>query len=265
MIDLHNDFLTKLNKNEAINYIDQNKKYLDCLLCPVFTTELKNPKKTIKNAKNLINKYEFCHICIEDVGFLNNFSFLLKVKPRYISLTWNNKNKFASGAYSKGGLTHQGKQLIKFCEKNNILIDVAHLNFKSFLDVMEIIEKPIICSHTGFRDIVNDKRNITKSQIKDIIDVNGIIGVYFVGKYISKGTTSSLDVANNINYFVQNFGLKNLAIGSDFYGTDDLPFDVKNYNDISNIKYALHNLGYAEKDISKIFDINFKLFSYYKY
>lgn len=260
MVDLHNDFLTKLNRENIDLYLKNNNKYLDCLMCPIFTTELKNAEKTIKNAKKIINKYNFCHICIEDAGFLSNFEFLIDVKPTYISLTWNNKNKFASGAYSKGGLSYQGKKLIKFCEKNHILIDVAHLNYQSFFDVMEIIEKPVICSHTGFCDIVNDKRNITKSQIKDIIDVNGIIGLYFVGKYITKGVASSNDIAKNIDYFAQNFGINNLAIGSDFYGTDDLPCDVKNYNDIANIHFALRQMGYINDDISKIFSENYKHF-----
>lgn len=261
MIDLHNDFLTKLNSQEIGIYLENNKKYLDCLMCPVFTTELKNAEKTIKNAKKIINKYDFCNICIEDAGFLKDFSFLLDIKPTYISLTWNNKNKFASGAYSKGGLSNLGKKLIKFCENNNILIDVAHLNYQSFFDVMEIIEKPIICSHTGFCDIVDDKRNITKSQIKDIIEVNGVIGLYFVGKYVSKEVASSVDIAKNIDYFAQNFGLNNLAVGSDFYGTDDLPIDVKNYADIDNIKRVLCNFGYTKLDLHNIFDLNFKMFA----
>ncbi len=261
MIDLHNDFLTKLNSHETGIYLENNKKYLDCLMCPIFTTELKNAEKTIKNAKKITNKYDFCHICIEDAGFLKDFSFLLDIKPTYISLTWNNKNKFASGAYSKGGLSNLGKKLIKFCENNNILIDVAHLNYQSFFDVMEIIEKPVICSHTGFFDIVNDKRNITKAQIKDIIDINGIIGLYFVGKYITKGVASSVSIAKNIDYIAQNFGINNLAIGSDFYGTDDLPFDVKSYADVYNVAYALNNLGYKNSDIYKIFDANCKIFA----
>ena len=171
MIDLHNDFLTKLKDDKIIDYLENNKNYLDMLLCPVFTTELKNPLNFIKKSKKIIKKYDFCKIAIEDIGFLSNDDFdeILKIKPTYIGLTWNYANRFAGGAYSNSSLTNAGKNLIKKCEKSNILIDCAHLNYRSFCDVLNVIERPIICSHTGFCDIVCDRRNLTKNQIKDII------------------------------------------------------------------------------------------------
>lgn len=262
MIDLHNDFLTKLKDYKIIDYLENNKNYLDMLLCPVFTTELKNPLNLIKKSKKIIKKYDFCKIAIEDIGFLSNDDFdeILKIKPTYIGLTWNYANRFAGGAYSNGNLTNAGKNLIKKCEKSNILIDCAHLNYRSFCDVLNVIERPIICSHTGFCDIVCDRRNLTKNQIKDIIESGGIIGLYFVGKYISLKNVEIYDIVKNIDYFVQNFGVDNLCIGSDFFGTDDLPQNLKSYNNIHILYKILIKNGYKNDDIDKIFNLNAKLF-----
>ena len=262
MIDLHNDFLTKLKDDKIIDYLENNKNYLDMLLCPVFTTELKNPLNFIKKSKKIIKKYNFCKIAIEDIGFLSNDDFdeILKIKPTYIGLTWNYANRFAGGAYSNSSLTNAGKYLIKKCEKSNILIDCAHLNYRSFCDVLNVIDRPIICSHTGFCDIVCDRRNLTKNQIKDIIESGGIIGLYFVGKYISLKNVEIYDIVKNIDYFVQNFGVDNLCIGSDFFGTDDLPQNLKSYNNIYILYKILVQNGYKNDDIDKIFNLNAKLF-----
>ncbi len=262
MIDLHNDFLTKLNDDDIVKYLETNQNLLDLICCPVFTTELKNPLKFIKNAKKTIKNYNFCKISIEDIGFLKqkNFFEILKIKPIYISLTWNYKNKFAGGAYSDGRLTEYGKVMIRKCEENNILIDCAHLNYRSFSDILDISKRPVICSHTGFCDIVWDKRNLTRHQIKDLIDNKGIIGLYFVGKYISKERINAYDIIKNIDYFVQNFGVDNLCFGTDFFGTDDLPKKITQYKDMELIKRLLVKCGYTHLDINKIFKTNAERF-----
>ena len=63
-----------------------------------------------------------------------------------------------------------------------------------------------------------------------------------------------------IPYFVQNFGLENLAIGTDFFGTSDLPCDVQSYYDFSKIKQKLHQIGYKNAQIDAIFYKNYEIF-----
>ena len=135
------------------------------------------------------------------------------------------------------------------------------MNYKTFWDFAQISQKPIFCSHTGFCGIVDDKRNLKDEQIECIVKSGGLIGLYFVGKYITKNKKCSTDdVARNIDYFVQRFGKKNLAIGSDFFGTTDLPNDLCSYNDIVVVEDKLKKLGYQNQDICDIFGNNVKRF-----
>lgn len=46
------------------------------------------------------------------------------------------------------GLSPYGKELIKEMNKIGIVIDVSHSSDKTFLDVLEISEAPIISSHS---------------------------------------------------------------------------------------------------------------------
>ncbi len=256
--DLHNDYLTELSSNQAIKYLYNNQSYIANLFSPVWTTEIKNPLNFIKNKKKLLKNFKFYNklqICIEDMYFFDDFmkDEILKINPYYCGLCWNYENEFCGGAYSNASLSNKGKRLIKFLENNNIQIDCAHMNEKSFYQLANVTTKPIFCSHTGFKCIIDDKRNLSDAQIKQIIKSEGLIGFYFVGKYISRNKVSVYDIAKNIELFVKLYGIENLAIGSDFFGTDDLPTELNNYKQFVNLKNQLIRFGFTNCEINKIF------------
>ncbi len=261
IIDLHNDYLTELNDKQVFDYLKNNQRYLHLLCSPIWTTELENPINFIEKTKKYlkkINVLENNFICIEDMCFFddNKKENILDIRPLYCGLCWNYENKFCGGAYSEASLTQKGKLLVKFLEKNNILVDCAHMNEKSFFNLASITTKPMFCSHTGFKSVVCDNRNLSDEQIKQIVKSNGLIGFYFVGKYISKNKVKMLDIVKNIEHFVTLYGCDNLAIGSDFYGTTDLAKNLCNYSHISNLIDMLKKSGFSKIEIEKIFKLN---------
>ena len=262
--DLHNDYLTELKTNKEIEIYLKSQTTLQTLLSPIWTTKLKDVKTFAKQKSDFLQSLDIDYktkICFEDMGFFeDDYDLLKSIKPFYCGLVWNNDNKFAGGAYGKGTLTQKGKELVHFLEKNNIYVDTAHMNICTFNAFLSQTTKPIFCSHTGFCDVVFDKRNLTKRQIFDIVQSNGLVGLYFVGKYIKKGKATCDNIVKNIDYFVQNFGLDNLAIGTDFFGTSDLPCDVQSYYDFSKIKQKLHQIGYKNAQIDAIFHKNYENF-----
>ena len=61
------------------------------------------------------------------------------------------------------------------------------------------------------------------------------------------------DVVCHIDYFACRFGIENLAIGTDFYGTKHLPRGIKDYDTLSrDLSKELLKIGYTEKSIRKI-------------
>ena len=73
------------------------------------------------------------------------------------------------------------------------------------------------------------------------------------------------DVVAHIDYFACKFGVNNIAIGTDFYGTNHLPRTISTYKKlISNLSLALEKLGYTEKSINKIFYENAHSFFFAK-
>ena len=256
LLDLHNDFLTELDENNYEKYL-KNCEQILCQICaPIWTTNLRNPISYISSKIDLISNYNLIqkpYLCLEDLGFVSNFEILKNWQLLYCGICWNNSNKYCGGAYGVGKITSKGKKLVSFLQNNNIIVDCAHMNISSFNDFANITNKPIFCSHTGFCDIVKDKRNLEKSQLDLIVSSGGLVGLYFVGKYISTKKCNIDDIVKNILYFVENYGTKNLAIGSDFYGTDDLPEEVHTYNDFNKIKQKLLKNGLNIEEIDDIF------------
>lgn len=266
--DAHNDFLTDIkSETEKINYINflNDSKIIKYIAGVIWTTELHTPLETItkiydnyflKNNKKLF-------LCLEDLGFIteNNFSFsidkILNVRPFSCGIVWNYNNNLGGGALGNSGLTNLGIRVIKKLEDNNVIIDTAHMNEKTFWEFCKITSKPLYNSHSNLMYFKNNKRNLTDKQIKAIINSNGFMGLSFVQTFISNNLIDTEIIAKQLAYFVQNYGENNIGIGSDFYGTKKLPINLKNYIQFKNLKKSLKKQGLSNKTIKKILYMNF--------
>ena len=138
IFDLHNDYFMEIkSKNKKDRYLlAQNKNGLKNIISAIWTTELKQENQifsTIENCK----KYSIEHninFSVEDLHFVThqNIDELIKLKPIYAGLVWNNSNSIAGGAYSVDSITKFGENIINKLENSNIQIDTAHLNEKSY-------------------------------------------------------------------------------------------------------------------------------------
>lgn len=269
IFDAHNDCFTGLkNIKEVKDYLKRIKetKYIKKICCVIWTTKIKNPLNFIRNVNKLIldnNLNKKIILCIEDLGFVNEKNFdkciyLLKcVKPFYCGLVWNFDNKLGGGAYGKSRLTKLGKKLIFELEKNGICIDTAHMNKKTFNDFIKITTKPILNSHGNFCFYKKHCRNLSNKQITNIIKSKGQICLSFVNEFISDYLIDLSIIAQQIAVFVNKFGYKNLSIGTDLFGTINLPINFKSYYNFKILKDELKKLCFSNKIIRSIFYKNF--------
>jgi Membrane dipeptidase (Peptidase family M19) len=73
---------------------------------------------------------------------------------RYLGLLHFSANEAGFPAYGSGrrddeGLSRWGKELVERCEAASIIVDLAHLNRRGFLDACRMAKRPPIVSHTG--------------------------------------------------------------------------------------------------------------------
>lgn len=179
---------------------------------------------------------------------------IASVNPLYVSLGWNFDNLFCGGCRGESGLTHLGREVIEFFNFKNIVIDTAHLNKKSFLEIARLSNK-VVCSHTAFNWVYPHKRNIDKEQVRTILDKGGLIGAICVGHFLT-GVKLKSDYKKayfeHIKSYVELFGVEGLCIGSDFYGSDAPVYEHGDYSFICQIAQFLLKMGYNQTSVEKV-------------
>ena len=260
LFDLHNDYFLKLkSKNKKEGYVSKCKPDAENIITALWTSELSNDEsiREIERARDFVCNIPHLFLGVEDLHFLSkkNLEKFVSLRPVYAGLTWNSANCLAGGANESGKMTNFGKFAVKCLEQNNIKIDAAHLNEDSFMDLSKISSKPLFCSHTAFFGLQPHARNLKDYQIKMIVDSGGLVGLCLVADFLTDNKKCDVKhIVAHIDYFACKFGVNNIAIGTDFFGTKHLPKQAKNYKElVKNVSNLLSGMGYTEKSISKIF------------
>ena len=153
-------------------------------------------------------------------GDMSRVKLLADQGVRCITLVWNGENEIGSGHTTQHGLSDFGKAVVPELEKQGILIDVSHLNDPGFEDLMSVVKKPFVATHSNARSVCAHKRNLTDDMIREMVKRDCLIGLnYFVKFLENDGNVESLDqLMKHIEHFFALGAEKNLALGSDFDG-----------------------------------------------
>ncbi len=153
-------------------------------------------------------------------GDLSRVHTLAEQGVRAITLTWNGENELGSGNVTDHGMSEFGRAVVREMEKENVLVDVSHLNDAGFADLLEVVTRPFIATHSNARALCSHKRNLTDAQIREMVRRDCLIGLnYFVEFLRDDSNVKSLDdIYRHAMHFFELGGQKNLALGSDFDG-----------------------------------------------
>jgi membrane dipeptidase len=208
---------------------------------------------------------------------LNLVRVFYELGVRSIGLTHARSNAaghggiFASNGSSPEGLTEFGRDLVRDCEELGVIIDLAHINPAGFNDILSIMTKPPIVSHTNVRRYYDIERNISDDQIKIIGERCGVIGVNSV-LVSPKEEESTLDrYVDHIEYIANLIGIDGVAIGFDFFEfiysqwsesakkeladkltTPHFIPELRNHSHAANLTRKLIERGFNDEQIEKI-------------
>ncbi|MDB9953099.1 dipeptidase [Porticoccaceae bacterium] len=182
-------------------------------------------------------------------GDLKNITRLYDKGFRMMSLHHFFDNKLGGSLHgiTGQGLTKFGKESLLEMLRLNIIIDVSHSSENVVKDVLDITNKPIVVSHTGFNGYCESPRNISDGLMQLIAEKGGLIGVGFWDGAVCDNTPKS--VAEAIAYGVELIGVDHVALGSDFDGTITAGFDS---SELVAITHELLELGLSDMQIRKV-------------
>ena len=136
------------------------------------------------------------------------------------TLTWNEENRFASGAAQDPGrgLTPLGRQMVRRMEELGIVVDVSHLNDGGFRDVMRLAAGPVIASHSNCRALCPHPRNLTDDQLRAIRDSGGVVGVNAYNNFVHQDPErqTAETLALHAARMAEVMGVEHVACGFDF-------------------------------------------------
>lgn len=142
---------------------------------------------------------------------------MYRLGVKMVGFTWERRNAFAdgTGVGNPGGLTRVGRVALQEMMAQNVIFDVSHLAEPSFWDAIEIVDKPIIASHSNARRVLDHPRNLTDEQIKAIAQTGGVIGLNFVGFYIHDETPTRDRMADHLVHIADLVGIEHVGLGPD--------------------------------------------------
>jgi membrane dipeptidase len=183
---------------------------------------------------------------------------------RSLGPVWSRSNAFGHGVPFRcpsspdtgRGLTDLGKELIRACNKLQILIDLSHLNERGFWDVAAISNAPLVATHSNAHALSPHSRNLTDKQLAAIRETGGLVGVNFATSFLrpdgrhDANTPADL-IIEHLEYILEHVGEDDVGFGSDFDGAK-VPAGIGNAAGLQNLVELMRTRGYGELLIEKL-------------
>ena len=126
---------------------------------------------------------------------LENLNRFYARGTRYMTLTWNNSNPWATSAMDETtkkdslarthkGLTDFGKQVVQRMNELGMMIDLSHVGEQTFWDAINTTTKPVIVSHSNAYALCPIFRNLKDDQIKAVAKNGGVIDLNFYSGFV---------------------------------------------------------------------------------
>ena len=186
-------------------------------------------------------------------GEIKNIDRLFNQGFRMMSLHHFFDNRLGGSLHglSGEGLSSFGIQALNEMMRLGIMIDVSHSSEQVVEDVLNVVNQPLLVSHTGFYGHCESSRNINDPLMKKIASNGGMIAIgYWHGAVCGNSPKA---VAQAIKYGVDLVGSKHLSLGSDFDGAVMPSFDT---SELSALTHELLLIGLSEEDIRLVMGLN---------
>ena len=214
--------------------------------------ELIEKRKTDKRIVGALLSLEGAH-ALE--GKPENLDLLFKKGFRIIGFTHFFDNELGGSAHGirKGGITEFGMKVLQRMNQYDMLVDISHASSTLIDDIFRHSPRPVIATHTGVNSVCErGPRNLRDEHIRNIAASGGVVGIgLWPGAICSQDVSGFIE---SVRYVINLVGEDYVALGSDFDGNVQTPFDSANINIVTQ---ALSEAGFTNSQIQKIMGGNF--------
>lgn len=180
---------------------------------------------------------------IENVDVMYNAGFRMMSPAHFFDTEFSGS---AAGA-QKGGLTDLGRAMLRRMEARRMLVDIAHASPKTIDDVLAFAARPVVVSHSGVKGTCDNIRNLSDDHLRGVARTGGIVGIAYFE--VATCGTDAAAIARAIRHAVNVAGIDHVALGSDYDGAIEAPFDTTG---LGLIVDALLAIGFNDDEIASI-------------
>lgn len=210
-------------------------------------------------------------LSLEGADSLVNLSYLEKAYAyglRAIGPAHYGPGRYAPGTGMTGGLTKDGRELVKEMDRLGIILDATHLTDEGFDEALDLFQGQVWASHHNCRSLVPHQRQLNDEQIKRLIERDAVIGgcldVWMLKPNLKQRQINPREVGANLEVLIDHYdhicqiagNSLHIAIGSDLdgtFGTEQSPYDLDTIADLQKYQHLLAGRGYTDADIENIF------------
>ncbi len=180
---------------------------------------------------------------------------------QYMTLCHNGDNDICDSASRSanehGGLSAFGREVVREMNRTGMLIDLSHAGQRSFYDVLDVSQAPVVCTHSNCHSLCAHPRNLTDDQLLRIAEKGGVVQLTAYHGFLSDSTQPSVhDLTKHILHAIGIMGIEHVGVGSDFDGDGG----VRGFSDASQICHLTRELlrcGLTSEDLEKLWGGNF--------
>ncbi|WP_424511322.1 dipeptidase [Rhodovulum euryhalinum] len=163
--------------------------------------------------------------------------------------------RYPSDGDTGGGLTEDGIDLVKRCNRLGILIDLSHMTMAGFWDVARQSTAPLVATHSNAHAITPQARNLTDAQLDAIAASDGMVGLNFAVAFLRPDgrmvDTAIDDMLRHLDHLLHRLGETRVGLGSDFDGAI-IPSDIGTAAGLPALRRAMAEHGYGAALIERL-------------
>lgn len=262
IFDAHSDLLYAWIENKINNFDSDFQKERGAIINYFFKGSESHAHflfvlNEIEKIKNKLPTYVFLGIeGLAPMESIEEVASLKKAGIRFVMLTWNEENKWATGALGerKRGLTHLGRKLLKKLAEEGFILDVSHLNETSFWEVLRLYKGKVFASHSCANALNENPRNLTDAQIVAIALKKGVIGVNAYAPFVG-GKKDIESYVLHLEHIRDLVGIHVPCFGFDFdsyLGSSSTVSRLESYSDVEQVIEVMRKRGWKEDEIQAV-------------
>lgn len=175
---------------------------------------------------------------------------------RYMTLTHSQNVDWADAGTDEpehGGLTRFGEEVVREMNWLGMLVDLSHTSPGTMSDVLDVVDAPVIFSHSSARALRDHRRNVPDSILTRLPENGGVVMVTFVPSFLTDRDEATVaDVADHIEHIRDVAGVDHVGIGGDFDGISSTPVGLEDVSTYPVLFAEMSRRGWTDEDLAKL-------------